>query len=180
MYQPYPGGDQPSQQPAHFGQSGAAVPTPIPQSVTRAVQVMYLGALASLVGIIIELLTRHSLRAFIADHATRNGNRLTATQVADTYHAELVVLVVVGLIGIGLWLWMAQKNKAGKNWARITSTVFWAIDTLGAIGGLAGGSLSGGNANRFYGLVVWVIGLAAIILLWQRSSSDYFKGAPRY
>ena len=139
MYQPYPGGDQPPQQSGQLGQSGAPVPMPIPQSVTRAVQVMYLGALASLVGIIIELLTRHSLRTFIADHATRNGKRLTATQVADTYHAELVVLVVVGLIGIGLWIWMAQSNKAGKNWARITSTVFFAIDTLGAIGGLAGG-----------------------------------------
>ena len=180
MYQPYPGGDQSPQQSGQLGQPGAPVRPPIPPSVARAVQLMYLGAVASLVGIIIELLTRHSLRAFIADHATRNGNRLTATQVADTYHAELVVLVVVGLIGIGLWLWMAQKNKAGRNWARITSTVFWAIDTLGAIGGLAGGSLSGGNANRFYGLVVWAIGLAAIILLWQRSSSDYFKGAPRY
>jgi hypothetical protein len=176
MYQPYPGGDQP---PAQSDQLAAPVRPPIPQSVTRAVQVMYLGALASLVGIIIELLTRHSLRTYIHDHSTRNGHPLTAAQVADTYHAELVALVVVGLIGIGLWLWMAQKNKAGKNWARITSTVFFALDTLGAIGGLAGGALSGGSVNRFYGLVVWVIGGAAIILLWQRSSTEYFKRAPR-
>lgn len=176
MYQPYPGGDQP---PAQSAELGAPVRPPIPQSVTRAVQVMYLGAFASLVGIIIELLTRHSLRTFISDHATRNGKRLTAVQVADTYHAELVVLVVVGLIGVALWIWMAQMNKAGKNWARITSTVFFALDTLGAIGGLAGGALSGGNVNRFYGLVVWVIGAAAILLLWQRSSTQYFKGAPR-
>jgi hypothetical protein len=176
MYQPYPGGDQPLEQ---SGQLGAPVRPPIPQSVTRAVQVMYLGALASLVGIIIELLTRHSLRTYIHDHSTRNGHPLTATQVADTYHAELVVLVVVGLIGVVLWLWMAQMNKAGKNWARITSTVFFALDTLGAIGGLAGGALSGGSVNRFYGLVVWVIGVAAILLLWQRSSTQYFKGAPR-
>jgi hypothetical protein len=34
--------------------------------------------------------------------------------------------------------------------------------------------------NRFYGLVVWVIGAVAVILLWRRSSSEYFKGAPRY
>ena len=176
MYQPYPGGDQP---PAQSDQLAAPVRPPIPQSVTRAVQVMYLGALASLVGIIIELLTRHSLRTYIHDHSTRNGHPLTAAQVADTYHAELVALVVVGLIGIALWLWMAQKNKAGKNWARITSTVFFALDTLGAIGGLAGGALSGGSVNRFYGLVVWVIGGAAIILLWQRSSTEYFKRAPR-
>jgi hypothetical protein len=176
MYQPYPGGDQPLEQ---SGQLGAPVRPPIPQSVTRAVQVMYLGALASLVGIIIELLTRHSLRTYIHDHSTRNGHPLTATQVADTYHAELVVLVVVGLIGVVLWLWMAQMNKAGKNWARITSTVFFALDTLGAIGGLAGGALSGGSVNRFYGLVVWIIGVVAIVLLWQRTSSEYFKSAPR-
>ena len=49
------------------------------------------------------------------------------------------MLVVVGLIGIALWIWMAQMNKRGRNWARITSTVFFALDTLGAIGGLAGG-----------------------------------------
>jgi hypothetical protein len=179
MYQPYPGGDQPPQQTGQLGQSGAPVPRSIPQSVARAVQVMYVGAAASLIGIVIELLLRHSLRSYISDHATRNGKRLTATQVADTYHAELVVLVVVGLIGIVLWIWMAQMNKRGRNWARITSTVFFALDTLGAIGGLAGGSLSGGNANRFYGLVVWVIGGIAIILLWKRSSTEYFKGAPR-
>lgn len=174
MYQPYPGGDQPPQQ---SDQPGAPVPRSIPQSVTRAVQVMYLGAIASLVGIILELLTRHSLRIFISQHSRRNGARLTTAQVADTYHAELVVLVVVGLIGIGLWIWMAQANKAGKNWARITSTVFFAIDTLGAIGGLAGGALSGGSINRYFGLVVWVIGGAAIILLWQRTSTEYFKAA---
>jgi hypothetical protein len=179
MYQPYPGGDQPPQQTGQLGQSGAPVPRSIPQSVARAVQVMYVGAAASLIGIVIELLLRHSLRSYISDHATRNGKRLTATQVADTYHAELVVLVVVGLIGIVLWIWMAQMNKRGRNWARITSTVFFALDTLGAIGGLAGGSLSGGNANRFYGLVVWIIGGIAIILLWRRSSTEYFKGAPR-
>jgi hypothetical protein len=178
MYQPYPGGDQPPQQ---SGQFEAPAPRAIPASVARAVQVMYLGAVASLVGIIIELLARHSLRSFIADHATSNGHRLTAAQVKDAYHAELVVLVVVGLIGIALWIWMAQMSKRGRNWARITSTVFFALDTLSVIGGLAGGAFSGGSANRYYGLVVWVIGGIALLLLWRRSSTEYFKPniAPR-
>jgi hypothetical protein len=90
-----------------------------------------------------------------------------------------VVLVVVGLIGIALWIWMAQMNRRGRNWARITSTVFFALNTLGAIGGLAGGAVTGGSVNRFYGIVVWVIGGIAIILLWQRTSSEYFKATPR-
>ena len=37
--------------------------------------------------------------------------------------------------------------------------------------------------TRIYGLVVWIVGLIAIVLLWQRASSDYFKGfkgQPRY
>ena len=179
MYQPYPGGDQPPQQSGQFAAPTAPVRPPIPQSVTRAVQLMYVGAVASLIGIVIELLGRHSLRTYLADHATRNGKRLTAAQVADTYHAELVVLVVIGLVGIGLWIWMAQMNKRGRNWARITSTVFFALDSLGVIGGLAGGTFSGGSVNRFYALVVWIIGLAAIVLLWRRSSSEYFKAVPR-
>jgi hypothetical protein len=40
--------------------------------------------------------------------------------------------------------------------------------------------VQGGGLARFYGFVVWVIGLVAIILLWQRSSSDYFRSPPRY
>jgi hypothetical protein len=177
MYQPFPGG---AESPQQSGQSGAPVRPPLPQSVARAVQVMYVGALASLVGIIIDLLVRHSLRSYIADHVSRNGKKLTAAQVNNTYHVELVALVVVGLIGIGLWIWLARSSKAGKSWARIVATVLFAIDTIGAFVGLAGSALGGAGATRIYGLVVWIIGLIAIVLLWQRTSSDYFKGAPRY
>jgi hypothetical protein len=177
MYQPFPGGDE---SPAQSGQPGAPVRPPLPQSVARAVQVMYVGALASLVGIVIDLLVRHSLRSYIADHISRNGKKLTAAQVNNTYHAELAALIVVGLIGIGLWIWLARSSKAGKSWARIVATVLFAIDTIGAFVGLAGSALGGASATRVYGFVVWVIGLAAIVLLWQRASSDYFKGAPRY
>ncbi|MGD0704248.1 MAG: hypothetical protein ABSA02_30730 [Trebonia sp.] len=172
MYQSFPGGAEP---PEAAAQQAAAAPP----SIIRAARVMYVGAVASLIGIIIELLARHSLRTYIADHVTRNGKKLTAAQVTTTYHAELGVLVIVGLIGIGLWIWMARSSLAGKGWARITSTVFFAIDTISLIVGLSGSALSAGGATRFYGIVVWVIGLAAIILLWQRASSSYFKGAPR-
>ena len=45
---------------------------------------------------------------------------------------------------------------------------------------LAGASaISSGGASRIYSIVIWLIGLGAIIFLWQRSSTEYFK-APRY
>ena len=88
------------------------------------------------------------------------------------------VFIVSGLLGAALWLWMAQANKAGKSWARIVATVLFAIDTLNVAVGAS--AVSGGGATRIYGLVIWLIGLAAVILLWQRPSSEYFKGTPRY
>ena len=74
---------------------------------------------------------------------------------------------------------MAQTCRAGKAWGRVVSSVFFGIETVGVLAGLAGASTGGGGLARVYGIVVWVIGLVAIIFLWQRSSSEYFR-APRY
>ena len=65
--------------------------------------------------------------------------------------------------------------KAGKSWARIVSTVLFAIDTLSVLAG----AVTSAGAARIYSILVWLIGLGAIIFLWQRSSTEYFK-APRY
>lgn len=72
---------------------------------------------------------------------------------------------------------MAQKCRAGKNRARIVSTGFLGIFTLAQPFGLR--SQSGDAARLFYGLLIWVIGLVMIVLLWQRSSSGYFRRVPR-
>ena len=163
-YQPYPGGTQmpePATRPA------------VPQSITRAVQLMYAGAAASLIGIIIALTTLSSIKSQII---SKNPS-LTTTQVNNAEHVAIGVLIASGLIGAALWLWMAQSSKAGKNWARIVSTVLFAIETINVLAGAS--AISSGGASRIYSIVIWLIGLGAIIFLWQRSSTEYFK-APRY
>lgn len=167
MYQRYPGQDQ-SPEPAQERALASA-----PQSVIRAARVMYVGAAASVIGIVIDLLQRHSIRNAIVKH----NPSLTASKVTTTYHAELVILVVAGLIAAGLWIWMARANLAGKSWARIVSTVLFAIETISVISSAT--VVAGGGATRVYAIVVWVIGLVAIVLLWQRSSSAYFRATPR-
>lgn len=166
-YQPYPGGTQmpePSARP------------PVPQSVTRAVQLMYAGAVASLIGIVIALTTLSSIKSQII---SKNPS-LTTTQVNNAEHVAIGILIASGLIGAALWLWMAQSCKAGKNWARITSTVLFAIETINVLAGAA--AVASGGASRIYSIVIWLIGLGAIIFLWQRSSTEYFKSSstPRY
>lgn len=163
-YQPYPGGTQMPE---------PATGPPVPQSITRAVQLMYAGAAASLIGIIIALTTLGSIKSQI--HSKNLS--LTATQVNNAEHVAIGVLIASGLIGAALWLWMAQSSKAGKNWARIVSTVLFAIETINVVAGAS--AISSGGASRIYSIVIWLIGLGAIIFLWQRSSTEYFK-APRY
>jgi hypothetical protein len=164
MYQPYPGGSEsrtpePSSRP------------PIPQSMTRAVQVMYAGAAASLIGIIVDMTTLSSTKAQII----KKNPTWTTTQVNNAEHAAIGIFIVSGLIGAALWVWMAQANKAGKGWARIVSTVLFGIETISVLAGAA--AISSGGATRIYGILVWLLGLAAVILLWQRQSTAYFKGA---
>jgi hypothetical protein len=133
---------------------------------------MYAGAAASLIGIIVALTTLSSIKSQIHQ---RNLS-LSATQINNAEHVAIGILIASGLIGAALWLWMAQSSKAGKNWARIVSTVLFAIETLNVVAGAS--AISSGGASRIYSIVIWLIGLGAIIFLWQRSSTEYFK-APR-
>ena len=166
MYQRFPGDSAQSHEPSP--------PARAPRSVLRAVQVMYAGLAASLLGIVIDMTTLSATRSEIL----KRNPGYTATQLSNAEHVEIGIFIAGGLIGAALWLWMAQSCRAGKGWARVVSTVFFGIDTLSVLVGAAG--VQGGGLSRIYGILVWVIGLIAIILLWQRSSSDYFRAAPRY
>ena len=175
MYQPFPGGPG-----GPGGGPGAEPPEPAlttaPPSITRAMRVMYVGAAASVIGIIVDLTSYSSLQNALANRKRKNGQPLTHAQVVDLAHVEVVALVVVGLIAAGLWIWLARSCGAGKSWARTVSTVLFAISTIGTFVSIGGGGLGAAGVTRIYGLVVWIVGLIAIILLWQRASSDYFKG----
>jgi len=168
MYGKYPGG---------AGSVDAPPQATPPQSVLRAAKIMYVGAAASLIGAVVSLTTLSSARTAISDANTS----LTPDQVTTAVHVLVGVTIASGLIEAALWIWMSQSCRAGKGWARILSTVFFGLETLGLISAVAstGSTMVGAGPARFYVVVVWLIGLAATILLWQRSSSDYFR-APRY
>lgn len=91
--------------------------------------------------------------------------------------AAIALAIAEGAIGIGLWLWIARMCKAGKNWARITGTVFFALDTLLLLITFA---IAGGIGFPLLGILIWLIGLAAVVLLWQRNSTAFFKSGGSY
>jgi hypothetical protein len=80
--------------------------------------------------------------------------------------------IVSGLVGVGLWLWMSWANKEGKNWARVLSTVLFALATLDLFGVFSQPKTALG---LIFPLVTWLIGLGVIVLLWRPESSQFFK-----
>ncbi|MBO0803486.1 MAG: hypothetical protein J2P25_10495 [Nocardiopsaceae bacterium] len=141
-----------------------------PPSVVNAVRAMYAGLAASLVGIVVNVLLVSSLKSAIQQRYPH----LTATQISSAEHLLFGASIASGLIGAALWWWMAQSCRAGKPWARTVSTVLFGIYTLAQVA-TAGTPSSG--LSRIYGIVVWLIGLVAVVLLWQRPSTEFFREA---
>jgi hypothetical protein len=164
MYQPYPSAGQ-APEPAR--------PEP-PPSVVMAVRLMYAGAVVTAVGLVVGLATVGSLRTALH----KSDPSLTPTQLHNLQTVVIVGSVAIGLISIGLWVWMALMNKAGKSWARIVATVLFVLDTLFLLLGLA---RAGAAASSLVSVLTWLIGLGAIILLWRKDSSGYFtaQSAPQ-
>jgi hypothetical protein len=161
MYQPYP---SPGQMPE-------PVRPEAPDSVLTAVKLMYAGAVVSALSLIVGVVTIGSLKS-----ALRKADpSYTSTQLHTAEVAAVAIIIVLGLVGIGLWLWMAWANKRGANWARITATVFFGLDTLSLLAGFARPEAL---FSRLVGLLIWLIGLGAIVLLWRRESSAFFT-APK-
>jgi hypothetical protein len=164
MYQPYPTG---AQMPAHQR-------PPIPPSVTNAVRVMYVGALTSLLGIVIDIVTVGATKTAIE----KKSPNLTVTQVSNLQHTLVAGFVIGGVIGCAVWIILARLCRAGKNGARITGTALFGLATLDTLVGAAVAPVAG--VVRIWAIVVWLVGLTAVVFLWQRSSTAFFKGtAPR-
>jgi hypothetical protein len=163
MYEPYPSSGGQSGQTVEPGQR-----PPAPQSVHIAVRLMYSGAVVSAISFILGLVTIGNLK-----HTIRTQHpHYTASQVNTAATSSIALIVVVGLIGIGLWIWMARANQAGKNWARITGTVLFGIDTLDLLGLFAERPAA---LSVVFAVVTWLIGLGAVIMLWRRDSTAYFR-----
>jgi len=157
MYQPYPSSGQ-APEPVRQGP---------PASVVMAVRLMYAGAVVSALSLVVSLATIGSLRTSL-----RNANpKLTAAQLHTLQTGYVIALVAFGLIGIGLWVWMALMNKAGRSWARIVASVLFGLNTLALLLGFTRGAASAGSLAA---LLPWLIGLGAIVFLWRRDSGEYF------
>ena len=138
---------------------------PVPSSLTTAATLMNVGAAFCALGAIVGLGTVPELKTIIAQQhpAAPHG----------AVGAAIAILLVHGLIGTALWLWLARETRRGLRRARAWATVIFVIATVSGIG-VDANAPSTGLTQAVSG-IDWVIGLCAVVLLWNRPSRAYYR-----
>jgi hypothetical protein len=162
--QPYPTGAK-GNQPVQPSRG------PAPRTVDIAVKFMYAGAALSLISLIVGLTTLGSEKSAIEKAFPKD----TSSQVHQIEAFNVAIVLLAGIIGIALWLWMARANATGHNYGRIVGTVLFAIYTLNIAAALARPHAS---LALVFDLLVWLAGLGAVVFMWRRESTPYFAKGP--
>lgn len=141
---------------------------PVPASVRYAARVMYAGAVVAVINAVVFVMTASATKGAIeAKHP-----HLSASSVSTLTHIAVIFVAVVALIGAVLFVWIARSCVAGKNWTRITAMALLVLAALGTAYNLGPGVET--TVNVIFTFLLDLIGLAAVVLLWRRSSSAYF------
>lgn len=129
-------------------------------TVRAAVRLMYTGAVLTATSLIISIVSL----AFVGGGAAT----LRLLGRGQPFPVTLTVGILSGLALIILWLWMARAIGQGRNWARILSTALCALATVHLFG-------NAGVLTVVFAVTSWLIGLAAVWLLWRPASNAFFK-----
>jgi hypothetical protein len=140
-----------------------------PQTIRLAVRLMWLGAALSLLGLLLTFTQTDAIRDAIED----SDSSLTASEVDTAVDVIVAFNVVIGVIGVGLWLWMASANGKGQSWARIVATVLGGLNVAGTLFTL---SSSGSTAvTTMFALIGVALAVVILVLLWRPDSSRYYE-----
>jgi hypothetical protein len=152
----------------------------MPPSLRRAVRLMWAGAGLALLGTIVTLVLSGRIKTEVFNAARKNDaiarrsgrTGYTIPQLHTVASVTFASLVAAGIISILLWVWMAWANNRGSGWARIIASVLFALIAVEVV--LA---RSRSSVSFLFILLEWVIGLVAIVLLWQRDTTAYIGPA---
>jgi len=148
------------QAPPPYGIGPGGKPA-LPESMRWAVGFMWAGAGMALV------------YAVVSGATTGDLISVQTTNTADYRGAFIGGYLFAAVIAVALWLWMLWKVRAGRSWARVLSTVFFGFTCLQFIAGLALGLA----VTKLLVTVYFGIALAALIMLYQRDSTAFFRAS---
>lgn len=151
-------------------------PQPVgkPATLVWAVRGMYAGAVPSFIGVLLTLLMRDETEKAVRDEMRdiEESGLPIDTDVIVTISIGLGV--VVGVVATCLWIWIAVMNDRGRNWARVTGTVFGGVHLATSPFALIQ-SASASVLTLALNLLTTGLVVAILVLLWRPASSAYFR-----
>ena len=143
-------------------------------TVFAAVRLMYVGAAVQLVGLLTLMLTLGSIKAAIV----RQDPAFTAAQWHAVVSAHIVPDTIGEPIAAVVWVWLAWANGRGRRWGRVVFVAFLAFTTLSILVSLGQGAAVFAPAAMGVAGVLWLVGIATLVLLFHRRSGSYFGRSP--
>ncbi len=150
--------------------AGPASRGPAPPSVLNAVRLMFIRAGLGVLGLIILLATKDTLKTEIL----KKNETADPARLDDLLNTAITIGIVVGIIFIVLYILLALQVRKGKNWARIVTWVLAGLGVLGALGSLAQAAPA---LSRIVTLIAAAVDIAIIFFLAQRPSNEFFRRA---
>jgi hypothetical protein len=156
----------------------------VPAKVHTAIRLMYIGFVVTALDVVLSLvvLGRYTHNATTAKDAaafytTEADPRSAAVQTAiwhnqNTMAGATAIALVADLLGLACWVWLAMAARRGNGWTRIAGAVLLGIYSICTLLVLFGTHRDPGS--QFTTLVVWALGVAAVIPLWSQQARDFF------
>ncbi len=148
-----------------------------PPSIKTAVMLMRVGAAVSVISILVGLVTLGALKDEVRQQLEDAGTSFSESDVDTLYGVSVGIIIVSGLIGVALWLWMASANGKGKRWARVVATVLGVINALSFLFAVTAGSQT--LLSSLVGAASLIVGVSALVFMYRRDASAFYAANSR-
>jgi serine/threonine protein kinase len=198
---PYPGQapSYPGQAPSYPGQQPGGVEAlpgyapgrrkpmtaEVPKKVHRAIRLMYIGFCVTALDVVLSLVTlrRYTNAATAAQDAANQYTvlgefRRAAAQTAimnyqNTMSGAMAIGFIADILGLVCWVWLAMATRRGRGWTRLAGPVLLGLYSICMLVVVFGTHNDPGT--RFTTVVVWVLGIAAVVPLRSQQARDFFS-----
>jgi hypothetical protein len=153
----------------------------VPGNVRTAIRLMYAGFVVTLLDVLLSLLAlgryaRDASAAQTAADGALNARR-AAVETAimhnqNTMAGAMAIGLTAAVLGLACWVWLAMATRRGNGWTRIAATALLGIYSICTLIVVLG--THGDHGPQFTTVVVWAIGMAAVIPLWSQQARDFF------
>ncbi|MER1995870.1 MAG: hypothetical protein ABTA24_05160 [Arthrobacter sp.] len=156
-------------------QAAAAPPAPVrPKQVDLGFWLLIAAAVTSVISIPVTLAWMNS-EDFRNSFVETSTVALSASELDAVIAFSTTLSIFFAVVSIAVAVLVALFIRKGHNWARIIATVFAVLGLIGLTNLTGAGALMA--VLTVLGVVLPVV---AVILLWMKPSTEYFKGSKAY